>query len=116
MITAGQFKEATGREPEQDDLDRCNCPLAGKIGHWFCGWDSEANLPVFMATEFKEHAAKNRCNTTVTNEREYAGRPRNFYEPPFMTMIDSGTFWRCFHGVTRFGDAGCPHCKKDYKG
>jgi hypothetical protein len=47
-ITAEQFVQATGREPEMDDLDRCNCPLAGQLGHWFCGWDAEANLPVFM--------------------------------------------------------------------
>lgn len=34
---------------------------------------------------------------------------RNFYEAPFVAMIDSGTFWRCPHGETRFGD-GCRGC------
>lgn len=27
---------------------------------------------------------------------------RNFYDPPFVSMIDSGTFWRCPHGKTRW--------------
>lgn len=48
MITAEQFKQATGHEPVQDDLERCNCPKAGEIGHLSCGWDEEKNLPQFM--------------------------------------------------------------------
>lgn len=28
-ITAEQFAEATGRQPENDDLERCNCDKAG---------------------------------------------------------------------------------------
>lgn len=46
-ITREQFISATGREPRDDDLDRCNCPFAGKLGHWFCGWDEYANRPMF---------------------------------------------------------------------
>lgn len=34
---------------------------------------------------------------------------RNYYEAPFVAMIDSGTFWRCPHGETRFGN-GCRGC------
>jgi hypothetical protein len=49
MITAEMFKEATGHEPENDDLERVNCPNAGKFMHLSCGWNREANLPVFMA-------------------------------------------------------------------
>jgi hypothetical protein len=30
-----------------DDLDRCNCPHAGDVGHYSCGWDSAANKPEF---------------------------------------------------------------------
>lgn len=26
----------------------------------------------------------------------------NLYEPPYILMIDSGTFWRCDHGYTHF--------------
>jgi hypothetical protein len=36
---------------------------------------------------------------------------RNFYDPPFVVMINSGTFWRCPHGKTRLGSKpGCGHC------
>ncbi len=47
-ITAEDFEAATGRAPEYDDLDRVNCPKAGQTCHRQCGWDAEANLPVFM--------------------------------------------------------------------
>lgn len=47
-ITAEYFKEKVGREPEDDDLDRCNCPDAGKVGHLMCGWCRAHNSPVFM--------------------------------------------------------------------
>lgn len=46
-ITRKKFKEATGRNPENDDLERVNCPDAGKIGHRSCGWCKNCNLPVF---------------------------------------------------------------------
>ena len=46
-ITREKFIEATGREPEQDDLERVNCKQAGEIGHFCCGWDEPANLPRF---------------------------------------------------------------------
>lgn len=48
MITKEQFKEATGRDDTQDDLERCNCQNAGKIGHMSCGWNYTKNMPVFM--------------------------------------------------------------------
>jgi len=48
-ITAEQFKKATGQDPIQDDLERCNCPKAGQLGHYSCGWNHEQNLPQFMA-------------------------------------------------------------------
>lgn len=46
-ITREKFKEATGREPEHDDLDRVNCPHAGAMGHICCGWNLVAGLPQF---------------------------------------------------------------------
>jgi len=49
MITADMFKTATGKEPEYDDLERVNCPDAGKFMHMSCGWNHKANLPFFMA-------------------------------------------------------------------
>lgn len=36
-MTHDEFVNATGREPEQDDLDRANCAKAGKPGHFYCG-------------------------------------------------------------------------------
>jgi hypothetical protein len=49
VITAKAFKTATGHAPENDDLERCNCPQAGEPGHMHCGWDAAANLPWFMS-------------------------------------------------------------------
>ena len=48
MIDAAAFKAATGHEPQDDDLDRCNCSEAGKLGHYSCGWNSAEDMPVFM--------------------------------------------------------------------
>lgn len=46
-ITAEHFEKRTGRRPENDDLDRSNCPDAGEIGHYCCGWNERADMPVF---------------------------------------------------------------------
>jgi hypothetical protein len=47
-ITKKKFKAATGREPVQDELERCNCNLAGQLGHWGCGWCETCNKPNFV--------------------------------------------------------------------
>jgi hypothetical protein len=49
-ITREKFIEAVGREPRHDDLERCNCHDCG-IGHTACGWNDEADLPVFLTPE-----------------------------------------------------------------
>lgn len=41
------FLKATGHKPENDDLDRCNCKEAGKLGHDWCGWSRMVNRPNF---------------------------------------------------------------------
>ena len=46
-ITVEMFKKFTGREPVDDDLERCNCKKVGKPGHMQCGWNSVLNLPRF---------------------------------------------------------------------
>ena len=46
-ITAEMFKEATGYDPVDDDLERCNCPDAGKLAHSCCGWNKVHNKPQF---------------------------------------------------------------------
>lgn len=48
MITREKFIEATGHEPDNDDLERCNCSMAGEVGHYFCGWNHAKNKPQFM--------------------------------------------------------------------
>jgi len=46
-ITAEMFQEFTGRKPENDDLERCNCDKVGQPGHMQCGWNKVLNLPRF---------------------------------------------------------------------
>ena len=50
-ITAEMFKAATGRDHEQDDLERCNCPQAGTSGHNHCGWNYKHNCPMYESTD-----------------------------------------------------------------
>jgi hypothetical protein len=47
VITVAKFIQTTGREPENDDMERVNCAVAGSVGHFFCGWDHRADRPVF---------------------------------------------------------------------
>jgi len=35
-------------ESNQDDINRIFCPLAGSVGHHFCGWCAIHNLPRFQ--------------------------------------------------------------------
>lgn len=46
-ITAAYFKECTGFDPVDDDLERCNCQKAGESGHRYCGWNHDLKQPVF---------------------------------------------------------------------
>ncbi len=48
VITKAIFKAATGFDPVNDDLERCNCPHAGELTHSCCGWHKSMNLPQFM--------------------------------------------------------------------
>ena len=47
-LTAEGFKAITGREPQQDDLDRVNCAQAGQIGHGSCGLCRTCGKPRFV--------------------------------------------------------------------
>lgn len=47
-ISAADFKRATGFNPMNDDLERCNCDKAGTPGHSMCGWDYARNMPRFL--------------------------------------------------------------------
>lgn len=46
--TEEKFLKVTGDSPTQDDLERVNCPLAGKIGHRACGVCEKHNKPIFI--------------------------------------------------------------------
>ncbi len=46
-ITREKFIAATGREPVDDDLERCNCEHAGALLHSCCGWNELLDLPQF---------------------------------------------------------------------
>jgi hypothetical protein len=47
-ISVEKFIEAVGHPPEEDDLERCNCPKAGQVMHWQCGWCPEHDKPRFL--------------------------------------------------------------------
>lgn len=47
-ITIEEFRKMTEFLPEQDDLERANCHLAGNIGHSSCGVCLEHNKPRFI--------------------------------------------------------------------
>ena len=57
-ITAEDFLKAVGSLPQDDDLERCNCPESGTIGHYFCGWCNTHNRPLFY------------CGVDCTNLKE----------------------------------------------
>lgn len=47
IITAQKFAKSMGCEPQDDDLERCNCQLAGRCGHYACGWDARLDRAKF---------------------------------------------------------------------
>ena len=47
-MTRFKFKRKMGYKPQDDDLERVNCKLAGKIGHSLCGWCKIHDKPRFM--------------------------------------------------------------------
>lgn len=55
-VDADTYTAATGRPPQDDDLDRANCPKAGDLGHLACGWDATRNVPktVAMTTNVRD--------------------------------------------------------------
>jgi hypothetical protein len=50
------FREAVGMDPHQDDLQRCNCPQAGKPHHAGCRWNKTVSLPCFIVSPFAPEA------------------------------------------------------------
>ena len=60
MTAREKFIEATGREPQDDDLERVNCKQAGEIGHMCCGWDDVDDKPEFETMRRAKHLSENR--------------------------------------------------------
>lgn len=58
--TADDFKRATGREPQQDDLERVNCDQVGEIGHMTCGWCHTHNAPAFWCECWQQYPVGSR--------------------------------------------------------
>jgi hypothetical protein len=48
MIDAKQYAARVGHPPIEDDLERANCPDAGQVGHYFCGWCERCDRPRFL--------------------------------------------------------------------
>ena len=46
-MTKQEFIASTDRAPEQDDLERVNCPSVGQAGHHQCGWCAPCDKPRF---------------------------------------------------------------------
>lgn len=51
-MTYVEFVKVVGRPPEDDDLQRVNCEVAGTTGHWQCGWCWTHNKPRFECACF----------------------------------------------------------------
>ncbi len=56
-MTAEEFIEKTGFEPEADDLDRVNCTQVGPVGHVSCGWCDVCDAPAFQCLRFHPFVA-----------------------------------------------------------
>jgi hypothetical protein len=47
IINRRIFYQATGRFPQQGDIENCNCKHAGEPGHYHCGWCLDHHKPAF---------------------------------------------------------------------
>jgi len=47
-VTEKGFLRAVGHLPAEDDMERTNCTLAGRLGHYNCGWCKEHQKPRFI--------------------------------------------------------------------
>lgn len=47
-MDALRFRQITGREPQDDDMERANCLQAGEIGHKHCGVCPTCGFPRFV--------------------------------------------------------------------
>lgn len=57
-MNAEQFEKLTGYPPQQDDLERVNCPLVGQPGHHQCGVCPHCGTPRFTGCYCTEEEHK----------------------------------------------------------
>ena len=74
VVTKKKFKAAMGRDPIQDELERCNCALGGSTGHWGCGWCEECNKPRYTCSHLPRPPLSN--IVTVAPVRMGSDAPR----------------------------------------
>jgi hypothetical protein len=79
-ITKKKFKESMGRDPAQDELERCNCAVAGQLGHWGCGWCQTCNKPNFACPCMRSRMEAQRL---VSVPLTYLDLPR----PPLSNIV-----------------------------
>lgn len=73
-VDADTYTAATGRPPQDDDLDRANCDRAGDFGHITCGWDTTRNIPGYAAaTTSVRHARTAVIDGTTLRLHDRAG-------------------------------------------
>jgi hypothetical protein len=137
-VDADGYKRVTGYAPEQDDLARANCELAGEIGHAMCGMCPTCGQPRALCTNFRDHEpALESEDVSVAwqfsrlDPGRYSGPPENCYPAeggevlscvvtrPDGTVIADGESWlRTALGEKQFEDeceralqASIDHCE-----
>lgn len=89
-MTREEYFARFGDWPIQDDLERVNCPLAGKVGHWGCGVCEKHDLPMFLCwvclvrQVVQPSITCPRCKLTSFNPNDvaqrYCGHCQQFHE------------------------------------
>lgn len=69
-MDAAEFELVVGHKPEQDDLERANCPDAGKIGHACCGICPHCGVPRFLCIVAAHHGEVYRNMSRATEVRD----------------------------------------------
>ena len=73
MITPIQFAQATGFNPEDDDMERVNCDRVGTKGHISCGWCDKHAKPRFLCHCIDLSRVTDADMRPVTIHRDYEG-------------------------------------------
>ena len=63
VMDTKEFTLATGRLPENADLERVNCNEVGSVGHYMCGVCHEHSMPRF--------AGHSKCKSGIDSHHDY---------------------------------------------